>query len=151
MARTTGGQLDREFAGLGKQLERLSLQARATRDFLRKALQPVARDARKLIPKPGYPGDKPEFKPLRNTIRVAVRDYGRTWYGAVGPAYPAGAHGHLVAGFRRPARHHARGRPTGKSLRVTPFLGPAYRKHQARLMADLAQFAGRQIKGTARG
>lgn len=51
-----------------------------------------------LLPKPGYPGDKPDLVPLRNTLHTRVRDYQNKAFRVMitGYAYPAGAHGHLV-------------------------------------------------------
>jgi hypothetical protein len=62
----------------------------------RRAGQVVAKRARSLCPPPGYKGDKPGFKPLRDTIGVVVRHYPNVLAIYVGPQYPTGAHGHLV-------------------------------------------------------
>ena len=79
-------------------LTRLPLQLRGKylKQGVRAGLGVVRKKARQLVPTPGYPGDKPGLKPLRDTIGLAVRDYGETIFGVVGPEYPAGAHGHLV-------------------------------------------------------
>jgi len=58
----------------------------------------VKNAVRTLLPKPGYPGDKPGLKPLRDTVKVKIVNYkgGQIKVMIVGYAYPAGAHGHLV-------------------------------------------------------
>lgn len=65
---------------------------------LRSAGNAVKEAVRELLPKPGYPGDKPEFKPLRDTVTVKIKNYQGGFYKVliVGYALPAGAHGHLV-------------------------------------------------------
>ncbi len=63
---------------------------------MRKAGNVVAKRAKELCPPPGYPGDDPTKKPLRDTIDVVVRLYGYLIVVYVGPQYPAGAHGHLI-------------------------------------------------------
>lgn len=63
---------------------------------LKKAAKIVEKRAKQLCPKPEYPGDKPGLKPLRDTISTVERGYSHAIVIVVGPAYPAGAHGHLV-------------------------------------------------------
>lgn len=55
----------------------------------------VKADVVTALPKPGYPGDKPQFKPLRETMVVRVKSYGRgaTKVLVVGYSWPEGAHG----------------------------------------------------------
>ena len=85
---------------------------------LKKAMGSAAEIVRKRtlgkLPRPGYPGDKPGLKPLRQTLRKKVIQYpsGKT-VALVGYAYPAGAHGHLLeeghaqaGGARIEGRHH---------------------------------------------
>ncbi len=93
----------------------------ALKKALRKAGQHVVKRAKQLVPRPGYPGDKPDLKPLRDTIGVEVKQ-GETIYAVVGPKRPAGAHGHLVEGG---ARHHSWGVPTGVMTKPVPFIEPA--------------------------
>ena len=100
------------------------LVSRETRKALRRAGAVVVRRAKQLVPPPGYPGDKPELKPLRDTIGVEVKQGRRALYAVVGPKRPAGSHGHLVEGTTS-VRHFARGKPTGVILKKTPFLEPA--------------------------
>ena len=80
----------------------LELRGKYLKQGVRGGLAVVRKKARQLVPKAGYPGDKPGLKPLQDTIGVVVRDYGETIYGAVGPQYPAGAHGHLVEHGTKP-------------------------------------------------
>lgn len=63
---------------------------------LRKGGRVVAKKAKSLCPPPGYPRDKPDRKPLRETIGVVTRNYHNAIVVYVGPQYPAGAHGHLI-------------------------------------------------------
>jgi len=65
---------------------------------MRSAGQVVRDRVREVLPRPGYPGDKPELKPLRDTVAVKVKNYQGGFYKVliVGYALPAGAHGHLV-------------------------------------------------------
>jgi len=105
-------------------LATISSVQRELKKGLRKAGLLVARRARQLVPQPGYPGDKPELKPLRDTIGVEVKEGDVTLYAVIGPQRPAGAHGHLVEGAK-PVRHHSHGRPTGVVLKPNPFLAPA--------------------------
>src|SRR6185503_1924540 len=49
------------------------------------------------LPKPGYPGDKPELKPLRDATAVKVKEYPNgTIVALVGYEWGAGSHGHNV-------------------------------------------------------
>ena len=64
----------------------------------------IKSDVRAVLPKPGYPGDKPGFKPLRDTMLVKVKNYsgGATKVLVTGYAWPAGAHGQpLEAGHEK--------------------------------------------------
>ena len=98
--------------------------AKQQRKALRKMGTVVMNAARKLVPQPGYPGDKPEFKPLRDTIGVEVKD-GEQIYAVIGPERPAGAHGHLVEYGHRIVKHD--GEDTGKMAEPHPFMEPAAR------------------------
>jgi HK97 gp10 family phage protein len=85
---------------IGAQLERLPIEVRGTEleKAVRKGINRIKTRARQLVPPPGYPGDKPDKKALRDTIGVVLRRYkgGAVIAGVAGPEYPAGAHGHLV-------------------------------------------------------
>jgi len=74
---------------------------RNLRTKMGRAVQPLTRAIKANAPAPGYPGDKPGVKALRDTIGYVLRDYraadgGIVYYVGVGPLYPEGAHGHLV-------------------------------------------------------
>jgi len=91
---------DREFAQadmLLKQLDK-SLRVEGTKDALKAGGEVVVARAKQEVPQPGYPGDDPRKKPLKETITSVVREYhsSGTFVSIVGPAHPAGAHGHLV-------------------------------------------------------
>jgi len=81
-------------------LDKIEQHARgpAMNRVLKAAGEVVKREMQAIVPKPGYPGDKPGLKPLRDTVAVRVRNYQGGFYKVmlVGPSYPAGAHGHLV-------------------------------------------------------
>lgn len=90
---------------------------------LNKAAKIVQKRAKELCSPPGYPGDKPDKKPLRDTIGVVERVYDHAIVVVVGPQYPAGAHGHLVEfghekvlwGVQMP----------GETVTAKPFMRPA--------------------------
>lgn len=115
---------------------------------LRKAANVVAKRAKELCPKPGYPGDDPSKKPLRDTIGVVVREYMTAIVIYVGPQYPAGAHGHLIE-----FGHHLVlfGVETSIFVAAKPFMRPAADETKSEqiqaitnsLQSDLAKF-GRQ-------
>lgn len=89
----------REFGNPEAALARMDVTLRGISLMLalRKSAQPVVRMAKALCPK-GGPRIKTKTgkKHLRDTITSAVRDYGETKVLVIGPAYPAGAHAHLV-------------------------------------------------------
>jgi hypothetical protein len=64
----------------------------------KKAGKVVEARCREVLPKPGYPGDKPGLKPLRETLETKMVRYkdGRMLVFMVGFAWGAGSHGHLV-------------------------------------------------------
>jgi len=74
---------------------------RAFTGGLRKAGGVVVKRAKELVPKPGYPGDKPGLKPLMDTLGVLVKQYASAFVAIIGPQRPAGSHGHLVEGGTR--------------------------------------------------
>ena len=75
-----------------------SVRKAATEEALKKASEVVVHAAKREVPQPGYPGDDPSKKPLRDTIAFVVREYEQTgtFVAVIGPQYPAGAHAHLV-------------------------------------------------------
>ena len=107
---------------IGAQLERLPIEVRGPEleKAIRKSLNRIKTRAKQLVPPPGYPGDKPGKKPLRDTIGVVLRRYkgGAVIAGVVGPEYPAGAHGHLVEHGTAPHGKHPGSKPH-------PFMAPA--------------------------
>lgn len=112
---------------LEETLEQLPAAVRGTvvKSALRAGARPVISRAKQLVPKPGYRGDKAGKKPLRDTITVVFRAYkqGSLQFAAVGPAYPAGAHGHLVEeGHEIVLKDGTR---TGKRTREKEFMAPA--------------------------
>jgi hypothetical protein len=72
---------------------------------MRKVGNGIKSQTKAILPKPGYPGDKPEMKPLRETLKVKVKNYngGAIKVMVVGYSYSrtkgqGGNHGHLVEG-----------------------------------------------------
>ena len=108
-------------------LERMPfvLRGKLLQKALRKGGNVVAREARRLCPKPGYPGDDPTKKPLNKTITTVWRQYGSTVMTVTGPRYAkkdGGNHGHLVE------FGHSKvlwGTETGGRVQGKPFMRPA--------------------------
>lgn len=102
MARKAPGfHIDKKtFDEAQKILDQIDMAARgsAITETMRTAGNLVKQSVRKLLPKPGYPGDKKDLKPLRDTIAVKTKSYqgGSFRVMIVGYAWPAGNHGHLV-------------------------------------------------------
>lgn len=67
----------------------------AIKRVLKKAGQIVVQKAQQVLPKEGYPGDKPELIPLRKTVEVKTVSYegGLIQVMIVGYGWPAGNHG----------------------------------------------------------
>lgn len=72
---------------------------------LRKIGNQIKSQTKSILPKPGYPGDKPGMKPLRETLKVKVVNYddGAIKVMVVGYTYSrtkgqGGNHGHLLEG-----------------------------------------------------
>lgn len=82
------------------ELLRLEVAHRGTalRAGLRAAGNAVKQRLRQILPKPGYPGDKPGLTALRDTVSVKLKEYqlGRVVVAVVGYEWGAGSHGHLV-------------------------------------------------------
>lgn len=120
------------------------------RKALRKAGQVVIKRAKQLVPPPGYPGDKPGLKPLRDTIGQEIKDGRTTYFTVVGPKYPAGAHGYLV---EVPHQHFSHGQPTGGMTEPHPFMEPAaestkpqQRQAMVKILEELDKKLGRSSK-----
>lgn len=116
----------REFGDTAALLTQMDvlLRGKALTDALKKAGKPVVARAKSLAPVGGArKGQKAGKKHLRDTITLAARDYGETKVLVVGPAYPAGAHGHLVE-FGSVDRERKSGGSTGR-MPPQPFLRPA--------------------------
>lgn len=88
-------------------LAKLEIQVRGKTidDAMRKVGNEIKSQTKAILPKPGYPGDKPEMKPLRETLKVKVKQYkgGAVKVMVVGYSYSrtkgqGGNHGHLVEG-----------------------------------------------------
>lgn len=112
------------FAEADRQLASIPIELRgpAIKQGLRSAGVLVVEQARRYVPPPGYYGDKPQFKPLRDTIAVEVKGYSRATVAIIGPKRPAGSHGNLV---EESHRHFSHGKPTGIMTEATPFMAMA--------------------------
>ena len=74
----------------------MELRGKQLKSALRKGGNVVKKEARATAPKPGYPGDKPGLKPLRDSFVVKVKEYPRTVAAFIGSRWPDAAHLHLV-------------------------------------------------------
>lgn len=115
---------------LMRELDRIdtTLSRRLRRDCVTAAANVVAGRARSLCPV-GDPSHNREAKPLRDTIGIAVREYGdvRT-LAVIGPEVPTGAHGHNVEYGHRIVRA---GKDTGRRAQPHPFLRRAFDETQS--------------------
>lgn len=85
--------LDKRLAAL-ERVSRMPVLKRG----LRAAGEAPKRRLRQILPKPGYPGDKPELKPLRDAIGNKTVEY-QNWavlVQIVGYEWGTGSHGHMV-------------------------------------------------------
>ncbi len=73
-------------------------RGRAITKVLKDAGDVLVKQLREVLPKPGYPGDKPHLKPLRDTVASKVKNYQGGFYKVliVGYEWPTGNHGNLV-------------------------------------------------------
>lgn len=83
----------------------IAVRGKTLNDALRKVGNQIKQQTQAILPKPGYPGDKPDMKPLRDTLRVKVKEFrsGEVKVMVLGYKYsrpPAqgegGNHGHLL-------------------------------------------------------
>jgi hypothetical protein len=112
----------------------------AITQVLRSVGTQIKNDVRAVLPKPGYPGDKPQFKPLRDSLKVKVKNYdgGAIKVMITGYEWPAGAHGQpLEAGHEKVLW----GRPTGEQVDPHAFLGDVVRSGQASQSRQLIEGA----------
>ena len=120
----------------------IEIRGKTLKKALRAAGNVVAREARRIAPKPGYPGDDPTKEPLNKTIKTVVRDYGTVIAAFVGPERPNGAHGHLVE------YGHAKvlwGTPTGERVQGKPFMRPAADTTEAQQQKKIIETLKREI------
>lgn len=124
----------------------IELRARELEKATRKGGNVIARAMRRKAPKPGYPGDKPDLKPLKNTIGVVIRRYGRRFVrlvAMIGPQYPAGAHGHLVEFGHEEVLF---GERTGRRVPPHPFARPAFDESRQKAMNEIIRALIRFIR-----
>lgn len=133
---------------LAKSLDRVDdrLTGRAKMDAVKAAGEVVAATAKALCPR-GEPADKPDLKPLAETIAVEVRDYGERALAVIGPQLPAGAHGHNVEHGHEIVAH---GKRTGRRAQPKPFVRPAFdgtREQQTAAMQGVVDATLRDFGG----
>jgi hypothetical protein len=112
------------------------------RECVQAACQVVETRAKQLVPV-GDSADKPDLKPLRDTIGSVVRGYGERTLGVIGPMVPAGAHGHKVE------HGHAEvlwGLRTGRRVPPHPFLRPAFDQTKAQQLAAMEAVIARTLR-----
>ena len=136
--------------GILNQIQEL-VQGPAISRTLRSVGELIKADVVTVLPKPGYPGDKPEFKPLRETMLVRVKSYdrGATKVLVVGYAWPEGAHGQpLEAGHEKFVwGKHIVGSP----VVAKPYMGDVVERTGASRGAQLVDGARKvlaRVKGT---
>lgn len=112
-------------SNLDKVLEQIPWEVRhkAIKSCLAAASRVAVRAAKAAAPRNKDPNHKPANKPLAETITAVYRDYGESnkFLFIVGPAYPAGAHGHLVEGGHKVVNRKTRA--GGQSARYQPKEG----------------------------
>lgn len=124
----------------------IQLREKALVKALRAAGNIVAKEARRLAPKPGYKGDKPGLIPLNKSIKTVVRRYNHVIAVFVGPTYPQGAHGHLVE------YGHAKvlwGKRTGEQVKGKPFMRPAADTTEAAQQAKIISVLRSEVEKLA--
>lgn len=135
------GDLDGLLARLPIEVRRVSLKK-----AMRAAASVVVRRAKQPVARPGYPGDKADLKPLRDTIGAVVRDYEEYVVAVVGPQHPAGAHGHLVEYGHEEVLWGVR---TGRRVPPHPFLRPAADGTRAEQQAAMEGTLSRELENMA--
>jgi HK97 gp10 family phage protein len=130
---------------LARQLDRVDdqLTKRAKLEAVKAAGEVVAARAKQLCPR-GDAADKPDAKPLADTIAVEVRDYDQRALAVIGPQYPAGAHGHLVENGHEIVTRD--GRRTGRRARPKPFVRPAFDETQDAQQAAMESVIARTLR-----
>lgn len=108
---------------------------------LKEAGKVVQRKAKANVSEPGYPGDKPGLKPLRETIIVVIRQYGSKRFAYVGPKWPEGNHGFNVEHGHRVVYVD---RKTGKKVEKGtaaphPFLAPAFEDSRSEIVSIITK------------
>ena len=141
------------FSDVDKQLARLPIEIRGKtlKDAMKRAALVIAKRARVLVPPPGYPGDKPQHKSLRDTIVARGSSSRDTTSGLV---KAAGQHSHLVEGayFKNgvwinvDVRHTSHGQPTGVILKKHPFIQPAEEQTKPQQLAAIREGVSLAVK-----
>jgi len=64
---------DQQATAILQQIDDL-IRGPAITGTLRKMGEQIKREVKAVLPKPGYPGDKEGYKPLRDTLSVRVKE-----------------------------------------------------------------------------
>lgn len=136
-----------EIAGyeeLIKALDRIddTLTGKVKREMVKAAADVMAKRAKQLCPV-GDQADKPNLKPLRDTIGIEIRDYGIRTLAVIGPEYPTGNHGRLVEYGHQEVLFGVR---TGRRVPPHPFLRPAFDETQAEQLAAMENVVATAIR-----
>lgn len=117
----------------------IEMRQKMVKKAVRRASRRIANAMKKKAPVSG--DDK--GKPLKETIGVAMREYGSKTMAVIGPEYPAGAHGHLVE------YGHAKvlfGVPTGGRVPPYPFARPAFDESKGEAQRDLVRSLAEDVR-----
>ena len=112
------------------------------RELVQAASEIVRQRSKELCPV-GESDDKPDLKPLRDTIGSVVRGYGDRTLGVIGPELPAGAHGHNVEFGHEEILFGVR---TGRRVPPHPFMRPAFDETRSAQFAAMEQVIARTLR-----
>lgn len=131
-------------------------RGRAMTKVLKDAGNVLIKQLKEVLPKPGYPGDKPDLKPLRDTVASKVKNYQGGFYKVliVGYEWPVGNHGNLVekghdiapnliwtgTGFRQLQSTEV----TGVRVEGKHYFATAVQMAQPRIDAQIVELAKRE-------
>jgi HK97 gp10 family phage protein len=119
-----------------------TLSGKVVRECVQAACEVVEQRAKQLVPV-GDSADKPDLKPLRETIGSVVRGYGERTLGVIGPMLPAGAHGHNVEFGHAEVLWGVR---TGRRVPPSPFMRRAFDETQQQQLHAMSQVIARTLR-----
>lgn len=111
---------------------------------LRSGLTITRRVAKAILPKPGYPGDKPGLAPLRDAVQIKVKTYpSGIVVGMIGYRWPEGAHGHLPEDGHRIV---IRGVDTGKISEAKKYLAKSVEQTEVEVNSHVVRFVESRVQ-----